>query len=572
MAKLSSAVSGFIRSIFGQEQQLRQDLAVADHNKLPMNRMAMSQLPGIDAELFGNLGDVFGLDRRRLYRYSDYEQMDEYPDISSSLDIYADDATQVDSTTGEAVWIECQNEQVRTDLDDVFHKRLRIGESVWEIARQLCKYGNEFDEIVVGDMGVVGLNYLPTATMHRIEVPGGITKGFVQSFATDIQIDSKSLDGIKFQEGGAKSPRGDSLVFEDWKVVHWRLRSKNRSSVYGWSVAEPARWVWKRLKLLEDAVMVYKLTRSPSRYLFTIDVSNLSTQQAERKLQEAKQRLKKRKFINPQTGKPDFRYSPLAMDEDFFVGSRDGKDQTRVDTLNGPAYQQVEDVQYFLSKLYAALKVPRAYLGYDENMPSKATLSQEDVRFAMTILRVQNEIRNGLHKIGRVHLASRNIDPASVDFKIAMTVPSAIFELGQMEVRRARADLASMMERHVSLYWLLSNVYALSDDEITQVMKQKEDETKKAQAMGGGGGGGFESMVRRNGNMLYEPGAFSGGLSVEPISERELFKGNKEHEKRLEDVIKRALESGNDQMGQRFKQTEYFIRELLHAISNKKAA
>ena len=100
---------------------------------------------------------------------------------------------------------------------------------------------------------------------------------------------------------------------------------------------------------LEDAVMVYKLTRSPSRYLFTIDVSNLSTQHAERKLQEAKQRLKKRKFINPETGKPDFRYSPLAMDEDFFVGSRDGKEQTRVDTLNGPAYQQVEDVQYFLN-------------------------------------------------------------------------------------------------------------------------------------------------------------------------------------------------------------------------------
>jgi len=559
--KISSAVSNFVRTIFNREQLLRQQLSIADPSSIfPANRFTLAQLPGIDASLFGYVGDTLGLDRRRLYRYSDYEQMDEYPDISSALDIYADDATQTDSTTRKSVWIECQNDQVRDDLDNVFYKRLRMGETIWEIARQLCKYGNEFDEIVVGDMGVVGLNYLPTATMHRIEAPGGITKGFVQSYATDIQINHKTVDHFKFAEGGGRDGNKDAILYEDWRVVHWRLRSKNRDSVYGWAVTEPARWVWKRLKLLEDAVMVYKLTRSPSRYLFTIDVSNMSTQQAERKLQEAKQRLKKRKFINPETGKPDFRYSPLAMDEDFFVGSRDGKEQTRVDTLNGPAYQQVEDVEYFLNKLYAALKVPRAYLGYDENMPSKATLSQEDVRFAMTILRIQNEIRTGLHKIGRVHLASRNIDPASVDFKIAMTVPSAIFELGQMEVRRARADLASQMERHVSLYWLLSNVYALSDDEITQIMKQKEDETKKAQSMGGGGG--FESLI-------YGPGSSS---STGYISERELFKGNKEHEKRMEDIVKRAMESQDSRMGLRLRQTEYFLRELLHALQNKRAA
>jgi len=312
--------------------------------------------------------------------------------------------------------------------------------------------------------------------------------------------------------------------------------------------------------LLEDAVLVYKLTRSPSRYAFYVDVGKLPRQEAERAVQEVMQRLKKKKFVNPKTGKLDLKFNPLAMDEDFFLAMREGRESTRVESLMGPSYQQVEDVQYFLHKLYAALKVPRAYLGYDENMPSKATLSQEDVRFARTVLRVQREVRNGLKKIANVNLAVRNIDPAAVDFDVRMTVPSAIFELGQMEVRRARADLASLMERHVSLNWMLSNIYGLSDDEIEEIAGQKKDEQKAVAAAGGGaGGGGFESKdVADLRKFLSE--------QKRGISERELFAGKREDEKRIEEVVLRAMEDPNNPMGRQIKETGMLVREILHSM------
>jgi hypothetical protein len=250
-----------------------------------------------------------------------------------------------------------------------------------------------------------------------------------------------------------------------------------------------------------------------------------------------------------------------SFDEDFFLAVRDGKESTRVDVLNGPAYQQVEDVQYFLAKLYAALKVPKAYLGYEENLPSRATLSQEDVRFCKSILRVQREERNGFRKIANVHLAARKIDPYSVDFDIAMTVPSAIFELGQMEIRRTRAEVAAMMQAHVSMYYILSNVYGFSDGEIEQIMKDRKKDAKDASAAmgmeggaGAGAGGGFESK----------------GISGTSITEKELFKGSKQDERRIEDKLKKLLEQRDSKLGDQLRQTGMFIREILDTIRTQR--
>jgi len=473
---------------------------------------------------------------------------------NSALDIYADDVTQVDSSTGKSIWINSNSDAVKKDLEDVFYNRLKADEIVWEIARQTCKYGNDFEEIVVGADGVVGLNFLPPATVRRIEGTRGDLKGFIQSYTTDLNVEPAMFDKMKMQGGGAVNDQKNIALFEDWRVTHFRLRSKNRDSVYGWAVTDPARWAWRRLILLEDAVMVYKLTRSPSRYAFYVDVGTQPNREAEKTLLQVKQKLKKRKFVNPKTGKLDFRFNPLSFDEDFFLGVRDGKETTRIDVLNGPSYQQVDDVQYFLYKLYAALKVPRAYLGYDENMPSKATLSQEDVRFARTTLRIQREIRNGFHKVGRVHLASRRIDPASVEFDIAMTVPSSIFEMGQLEVKRTRADIATSMERHVSLYWLLSNIYGMSDEDIKAVMQQKQDEMKKAQSMGAGGGSPFESRIMRH-DSLY-------------TSEKALMEGNREHEKRMEEHLKKHINDSNSRLGKQLREVQMLLHEL--AASRKK--
>ena len=551
MAKITDAATNFIREIFGRERQ-KKDLSVSTRELL--QRSSQGRYPGMDMGGFGGLDEYLGLDRRLLYRYSDYEEMDEYADISSALDIFSDDSTQTDSSTRKSVWVESNDEEIKKDLENMFYKRLGIEEEIWGMARGLSKYGNEYQEIVVSEEGVVDIIYLPPATMRRVENEKTDLLGFVQTFEGDIQIDPKVFEKMVLEQGRGINSTGNMAVFEDWRVAHMRLRSKNRDSFYGWPVIESARWVWRRLLLLEDAVMVFKLTRSPSRYAFYIDVGNLPRPQAEREMQEVMNRVKKKKFVNPKTGKLDLRFSPLSFDEDFFLAVRDGKESTRVDVLNGPAYQQVEDVQYFLSKLYAALKVPKAYLGYDESLTSRATLSAEDVRFAKSILRIQRELRNGLKKVANVHLAARKIDPSSVNFEVAMTVPSAIFELGQMEIRRTRAEVAGMMQAHVSLQWILSKVYGLSDQEIEQIIKERKKEMASMPQGQEGGGGGFESKA----------------ISGPSITERELMHGRKEDEKRVEAKLMKLLEQRDSRLGEQMRQTGALIREILDSIRAQK--
>ncbi len=286
------------------------------------------------------------------------------------------------------------------------------------------------------------------------------------------------------------------------------------------SVLDSARWIWRRLMLLEDAAMIYRLHRAPERFAVYVNVGDRSDNEAMLYLNRMRQQFRKTKYINPRTGYLDQKVNPPAQDEDFYIPFRSGEDGSRVEMLSAPAWQHMDDVEYFRSKLFAAMKIPRAYLGEDDGAV-RAVLSSQDIRFARTVLRIQREVRNGIRKMARVHLAALNIDPNSVDFDIQMTVPSSLLELAQIEARAARADLAARMRDFVSLHWVLEHVFNLDDEEIQTIFLQRDEDMIRegkaqgaAQAaaqppmdMGGGEFGGAE--------MGMEPGAEGGALPPE---------------------------------------------------------
>jgi hypothetical protein len=468
--RLSQKALGWIRKSFQREQEVRRELGPRrpyfDPSGRDFNLMSMY---GYDV-----VGDYLKLDHDLFTRFYDYEEMDDYPDLAAALDIYADDSTCMDAEKKKSIWIEGDDADVVDGLNSMLG-RTRAEEQVWEQARSLCKYGNNYEEMLVNDQGVQALAFMPPATVRRIDGIKGENLGFVQSFSGDFTVDPTQfgdlLNSPDMQSGGESA-----IALEGWRISHMRIRSKYRAAMYGHSVLDPARWIWKRLMLLEDAVLIYKLTRSPSRYAFYIDTGRLQGDEALAYTNRVAQMYKKKKFVNPKTGQLDLQFNPLGYDEDFFlpVGT-DGRG-SKIEVLSGPTFQSMEDVEYFLKKLFAAIKIPRAYLGFSEDIAAKATLSQQDVRFARTVLRIQREIRNGWRKIAEVDLAARNIDPQHAKFDVMMSVPSSLFEMGQMEVRNSRAALASAMERNVSQYWILQNVYGMSDDEIKVIIKQRRQE------------------------------------------------------------------------------------------------
>lgn len=422
------------------------------------------------------LSSTLRLENSMMERFADYEEMDDYPEIGSALDIYADDATIPDSLTGHTVNIKSANDDVLNALNDMLHKKVRIDEVIWAITRTLIKYGNAYAELLVSENGVLGINVLPAPTVRRVETAKGTLIGFIQDAEGRFSVDKSAVIKALSDPNGPREVKDTSIViFEPTEVVHWRLRGKDLSSEYGHSVLDAARWIWRRLVMAEDSALVYKLTRSPSRFAFYIDVGDLPSGQAMAYVNQVKQQFKKKKLFNPTTGRLDFRNNPLSPDEDFFIPTRGGQESTRIDIIQGADSQSVSDLEYFRDKLFAALKVPKSYLGAD-GMTNRAALSQEDVRFARTVMRIQRELRNGIRSLCRTHLALSGIDPDKIDFDVKMALPSSIFEMQQIELRNAQADNARSLMEFFPKTWVMERVFDLPRDEAERLMRDKSTE------------------------------------------------------------------------------------------------
>ena len=424
---------------------------------------------------YDSLAEHLRIDQDLQARYTDYEEMDEFGEISTALDIYADDSAMPDMESGMSIWVESENSSVENELNDLLHKRLLIEDDIWGLERTIAKYGNAFGELLVDRGGVVGINFLPPPTIRRVEGPRGQLLGFVQDVRGEFNLSMEDFYKLAKQRETNDRPPGELTVFEDWELVHWRLRGKHLRSVYGHGVVDAARWIWKRLALLEDALLIYKLSRAPARYAFYVDVGEYDMERGLAYVNRVKNQFVKKKFVNPATGKLDMRHNPLAHDEDFFIPSKGGKDSTRIEVLQGPDYAEVDTVEYHRDKLVSALKVPKMYMGFGGE-EVKASLSTADIRFARTVMRIQRETRGGVRKVCRVHLIARGMDVERHDYDVKMSVPSSILELAQLEVLSATADLADRTREYLPYQWVLTKLFHMSEQEAEKLMDMKEEE------------------------------------------------------------------------------------------------
>jgi hypothetical protein len=267
------------------------------------------------------------------------------------------------------------------------------------------------------------------------------------------------------------------VFFEPWEIAHWKLSSKYAKSIDGVSVIDAARWIFKRLVMLEDTALLYVLSRSPGRYIFYVDMGDIPPAEKNSLLRKVKQSYKKKTLLNPATGQLEFRNNPMTPEEDIFIATSGGKESTRVEILSGPEWNSMDTVEYFRDKMFSAIKIPRAYFGGDAD--ASQGLAQRDVRFARTCLRIQREVRNGIRHIARVHMASLGMDPDSTEWDTRMTAPSSILELQQIETMNAQAGLISALENKLPLEWMLQRIMHLSQDDAATVMLKKASETEQ---------------------------------------------------------------------------------------------
>jgi intein/homing endonuclease len=374
------------------------------------------------------------------------------PEISSALDIYSEECVSQD-VEGNVLHVYSENRMIKKLLHELFYDTLNIDFNLAMWARNLCKYGDFFlFNDIHPEFGVVNVFPIPIAEMEREE-------GF----------DPEDPGAVRFRW----VTQGNKML-ENWQISHFRLLGNDAFLPYGSSVLEGARRVWRQLILIEDAMLVYRVIRSPERRVFYIDVGNIPPENIADYLEQAQTSLKRNAVIDKTTGQVDLRYNPLSVDEDYFLPVRGGESGTRIDTLAGGSNTTaIEDVEYIQKKLFAALKIPKAYLGYDEDIGAKATLAQEDIRFSRTIQRIQKTIVSELNKIAMIHLYTNGYkDESLLDFTLKLSNPSSIAQQQKLELIRTKFDIASAApEGFVDKEWIRKHIIDLNDDEIARIEK-----------------------------------------------------------------------------------------------------
>ena len=420
--------------------------------------------------------------QNRSERYMDFDQMEYTPEIASSLDIYADEMT-TSSHLQPMLRIDCQNEEIKTILDSLYSNVLNINFNLFGWSRTMCKYGDLFLYLDIDeDEGVKNIIGLPPSEVERMEGEDPTNPNYVQ-----------------YQWNSA------GMTFENWQMAHFRILGNDKYSPYGTSVLEPARRIWRQLTLLEDAMMSYRIVRSPERRVFYIDVGNIAPQDVEQYMQRVMTQMKRNQVVDANTGRVDLRYNPLSVEEDYFLPVR-GDSTSKIETLAGGTFTgDIDDVKYLRDKMFSALKVPQSYLSRGEGADEdKSTLAQKDIRFARTIQRLQRSILSEIEKVGIIHLYTIGFRGDDlVSFTLSLNNPSKIAELQELEHWKTKFDVAAgATAGFFSKRWIAQKIFGLTDDEMIRMEREmffdrKLDAALEAagqapEASEGGGMGDFD--------------------------------------------------------------------------------
>lgn len=386
------------------------------------------------------------------------------PEISTALNVFADETCATDEK-GRCFHIFSENPQIKKALEELFYDVLNVEFNLRSWTRNLCKYGDFFTYNEVSpEHGIINVSPIPVDQMEREE-------GWDQNDPYAIRF--------KWLTRGNK-------ILENWQVSHMRILGNDMFLPYGMSMLDSSRRIWRQLTMMEDAMLTYRVVRSPERRVFYIDVGNIAPNDIPTYMEAAKSALRSNSQIDRMNGRQDYRYNPVAIDEDYFIPVRGESRGTKIETLAGGQHvSATEDVEYLHKKLLSALQIPGAYLGYDENIGSKALLASEDIKFSRTINSIQKIVIAELNKLAMIHLYTKGFDAEDlVNFELFLSNPSAIALQQKLALWSDRFDIINKAKESeiVDHEWMRKTILGLTNEECDEIkVRMKEDKLYMAE-------------------------------------------------------------------------------------------
>ena len=451
------------------KKQILRTTSQADFDKarleLQQGKYLADQWQKIESQLYSQ---AVYYEPTRLAAYYDYESMEFTPELSAALDIVAEECCTI-SERGYMLNIYSESKRIKSILGDLFNNVLDIETNLPMWTRNTAKYGDDFVYLKIDPKkGIVGASQLPNIEIERVE------KGMKLYHSNQADEERE----VKFIW------KNKTMEFNTWEIAHFRLLADDRRLPYGTSMLEKARRIWKQLLLAEDAMLIYRTSRAPERRVFKVYVGNMDDKDVEAYVQRVANKFKRDPIVDKDTGNVDLRYNQMAVDQDFFIPVRDLNAPNPIDTLPGATnLSEIADIEYIQKKLLAALRIPKAFLGFEDVVGEGKNLAIQDIRFARSINRIQKSMIQELNKIAIIHLYMLGFEDELSNFTLGLTNPSTQSELLKIEswkekialYREAVTDPGSGIQP-TSATWAKKNVLGFSDEEIKLDLQQQRIE------------------------------------------------------------------------------------------------
>jgi hypothetical protein len=529
------------------------ELTTKQEDRLLGQSVVYSQ-PGMSGGANGNghLGSVFknmnfyeymysSLDTDKIKRIQDYRRMAAYTELSDAIDEICDECIVYNEEDNSIVQFALQGEFNRDTKKEIkrewgkFVRHFKLEDKGWEYFRHFLIDGELFFENIISqnrpDYGVLGVMNIPTELINPVydNVQNGLIKGYLLRKPL-LSDDSKNID------------KEQIIFMEPNQCTYIHSGLWNADKTVRLPYIENARRPYKQLSLIEDSIVIYRLVRAPERLVFKVDVGNMNVPEAESYMKRLMHNYWSKKTFDFSGQGMQNSYNPQSMLDAFWFPKRNGQNGTEVDTLQGGQnLGQLEDLMYFMKKLYKSLKIPVSRLDAADPFKDGTEVTREELRFAKFIMRIQRSFAMGMRDAFIAHLKLRRLweqyKLSENDIDVKFNTPTSFGVMREQQIFSIKFDNYSNMSANEGIANSYAQRYYLgySDSQMAENREwlrkdaelqweierlrtegpdfyDNQDVMDQAQAdiMGGGGGAGGGSAFQPETPPDFGPGPAQG--------------------------------------------------------------
>ena len=433
--------------------------------------------------------DIDGTVRNEVQMINRYREIATYPDCDAAIEQIVNEAVIVDQSR-QPVELNLDrlpeqfNDTIKESIRKQFEKILALldfNDNCHDIFKRWYIDGKLYYYVMVDakapQKGIVDIKYVDPRKIRKVteyirEIENGVSviKDTKQYFVFNDNGLNNADQGIKVST--------DSIIFVKSGLVD---AASGEVISHLFKAIKPVN----QLKMMEDALVIYRITRAPERRVFYVDVGNLPAQKAEQYVSNIMSKFRNKVVYDAETGEVKNNRQYLSCMEDFWLPRREGGKATEITTLpGGQALDSIADIQYFQNKLYQALNVPRQRLMPDNmfNLGTTAEITREEVLFAKFIQRLRNNFNVLFKEALRLQLICTRVLKASDWDKIANLIhfeyqhDNYFEELKRIEVWNERMTQLQTADSFKGTYfsreWIVKNVLQLGDEEWIEIKEQ----------------------------------------------------------------------------------------------------